>query len=71
MFFRLFFGLFLAAVATGASAQDSGAALTNRAERLERFRDQGLRSGKTYEVRAVVKHPLITLYGKEVKVKVP
>jgi alpha-L-fucosidase len=30
-----------------------------------------LQSGKTYEVRAAVKHPLITLYGKELKVKVP
>jgi alpha-L-fucosidase len=31
----------------------------------------GLLPGKTYEVRAVVKHPLITLYGKELKVKAP
>jgi len=31
----------------------------------------GLQSGKTYEVRGVVKHPLITLYGKELKLKVP
>ena len=31
----------------------------------------GLQSGKTYEVRGVVKHPLITLYGKELTLKVP
>lgn len=31
----------------------------------------GLKSGSTYEVRACVKHPLLTLYGNELKVRVP
>jgi alpha-L-fucosidase len=32
---------------------------------------KGLQSGRTYEVRALVKHPLLTLYGRELKLKVP
>jgi alpha-L-fucosidase len=31
----------------------------------------GLVSGHTYDVRAVVKHPLLTLYGSEVQLRVP
>ena len=31
----------------------------------------GLISGRTYEVRAVVKHPLLPLYGRELRVRVP
>ncbi len=30
-----------------------------------------LKSGRTYEVRAVARHPLLTLYGKEFKLKTP
>jgi alpha-L-fucosidase len=32
---------------------------------------QGLVSGHTYDVRAVVRHPLLTIYGSEVQLKVP
>ncbi len=32
---------------------------------------EGLASGHTYDVRALVKHPLLTLYGAEVQAKVP
>jgi alpha-L-fucosidase len=31
----------------------------------------GLRSGHAYEVRAVVRHPLLMLYGAEVRLQVP
>ena len=31
----------------------------------------GLQSGRTYEIRAVVKHPLLPLYGKEIKIALP
>lgn len=31
----------------------------------------GLTSGRTYEVRAVVKHPLLTLHGRELRVRIP
>jgi alpha-L-fucosidase len=30
-----------------------------------------LESGHGYEVRAVVKHPLLTLYGRELRLRVP
>ncbi len=31
----------------------------------------GLRAGRNYEVRAVVKHPLLSLYGRELRLRVP
>jgi alpha-L-fucosidase len=31
----------------------------------------GLRPGRTYEVRAMAKHPLLTLYGRELRLRVP
>jgi alpha-L-fucosidase len=31
----------------------------------------GISTGHTYEIRAVVKHPLLTLYGREVRLAVP
>jgi alpha-L-fucosidase len=44
--------------------------LTSRAAPGEfSVRLEGLQSGRTYEVRAIVKHPLLTLYGQELKLR--